>query len=51
VFTFLALLELLQNKSLLIFMGEGYNNFVLSTPEAAPEGSEEPNEENSEDAS
>jgi segregation and condensation protein A len=37
VFTFLALLELLQNRTLLIFMGEGFNNFVVSTPEAAPE--------------
>lgn len=37
VFTFLALLELLQNKTLLIFMGEGFNNFVICTPEAAPE--------------
>lgn len=36
VFTFLALLELLQNKTLLIFMGEGFNNFVICTPEAAP---------------
>ncbi len=51
VFTFLALLELLQNKSLLIFMGDGYNNFVISTPEAAPESSEEPNEESTGDAS
>jgi segregation and condensation protein A len=37
VFTFLALLELLQNKTLLIFMGEGFNNFVICTPEAAPQ--------------
>jgi segregation and condensation protein A len=37
VFTFLALLELLQNRTLLIFMGEGFNNFVISTPEAAPQ--------------
>jgi segregation and condensation protein A len=37
VFTFLALLELLQNRTLLIFVGDGYNNFVVSTPEAAPE--------------
>lgn len=37
VFTFLALLELLQNRTLLIYMGEGFNNFVVSTPEAAPE--------------
>ncbi len=36
VFTFLALLELLQNGTLLIFMDEGYNNFVVCTPEAAP---------------
>lgn len=37
VFTFLALLELLQNRTLFIFVGEGYNNFVISTPEAAPD--------------
>lgn len=37
VFTFLALLELLQNRVLLIFMTDGFNNFVISTPEAAPE--------------
>ncbi|MEP7263814.1 MAG: segregation/condensation protein A [Bacteroidota bacterium] len=37
VFTFLALLELLQNRMLVIFMSEGFNNFVVSTPEAAPE--------------
>lgn len=37
VFTFLALLDLLQSRILLIFLGEGFNNFVLSTPEAAPE--------------
>lgn len=37
VFTFLALLELLQNRNLVIFMSEGFNNFVVSTPEAAPE--------------
>lgn len=36
VFTFLALLELLQNRVLLIFLSEGYNNFVVCTPEAAP---------------
>lgn len=46
VFTFLALLELLQNKTLLIFMGEGFNNFVICTPEAAPEQeSTPPNDE------
>jgi segregation and condensation protein A len=45
VFTFLALLELLQNKTLLIFMGEGFNNFVICTPEAAPEQPENPAEE------
>ncbi|MBL7924134.1 MAG: segregation/condensation protein A [Bacteroidia bacterium] len=44
VFTFLALLELLQNRTLLIFMGEGFNNFVISTPEAAP-GNQAPSEE------
>ena len=37
VFTFLALLDLIQNRTLLIFMGEGFNNFVVSTLEAAPE--------------
>jgi segregation and condensation protein A len=37
VFTFLALLELLQNRMLYIFVGEGYNNFVISTPESAPD--------------
>ncbi len=37
VFTFLALLELLQNRTLLIFVGDGFNNFVISTPEAAPD--------------
>jgi len=37
VFTFLALLDLIQSRTLLIFMGEGFNNFVISTPEAAPE--------------
>lgn len=36
VFTFLALLELLQNRTFLIFVSEGYNNFVISTLEAAP---------------
>ena len=50
VFTFLALLELLQNKTLLIFMGEGYNSFVISTPEAAPESGEAQNEEPTGDA-
>ncbi|MFM9007096.1 MAG: segregation and condensation protein A [Bacteroidota bacterium] len=45
VFTFLALLELLQNKTLLIFMGEGYNSFVIATPESAPEPSEGPTED------
>lgn len=44
VFTFLALLELLQNKALLIFMGEGFNNFVICTPESVPEGAENPDE-------
>lgn len=48
VFTFLALLELLQNKALLIFMGEGFNNFVICTPEAAPQQPDQP--ENTEDA-
>ncbi len=38
VFTFLALLELLQSRIILIFMGEaGYNDFVICTPVAAPE--------------
>lgn len=37
VFTFLALLELLQTRTYLILVGEGYNNFVITTPEAAPE--------------
>jgi segregation and condensation protein A len=37
VFTFLALLDLIQSRTLLIFMGEGFNNFVVSTLEAAPE--------------
>jgi segregation and condensation protein A len=45
VFTFLALLELLQNKSLLIFLGEGVNNFVICTPEAAPEQAVPPAED------
>ena len=37
VYTFLALLELLQTRTLLIFVNEGYNNFVVCTPEAAPD--------------
>ncbi len=37
VYTFLALLELLQNRVYLIFMNEGFNNFVVCTPESAPE--------------
>jgi segregation and condensation protein A len=37
VFTFLALLELLQTRTYLILVGDGYNNFVITTPEAAPE--------------
>lgn len=45
VFTFLALLELLQNKSVLIFLGEGVNNFVICTPEAAPEQPQPPAED------
>ncbi len=45
VFTFLALLELLQNRVLLIFMGEGFNNFVICTPEAAPETQAPPEED------
>lgn len=45
VFTFLALLELLQNKTLLIFMGEGFNNFVICTPEAAPQQPDQSHEE------
>jgi segregation and condensation protein A len=35
VFNFLALLELLQNRTLLIFLGDGFNNFVICTPENA----------------
>jgi segregation and condensation protein A len=42
VFTFLALLELLQNRTYLIFVGEGFNNFVICTPESAPEQSSPP---------
>ena len=37
VFTFLALLELLQTRSCVIIVGDGFNSFVVSTPEAAPE--------------
>lgn len=37
VYTFLALLELLQNRVFLIFLSEGFNNFVVCTPEAAPQ--------------
>ena len=37
VYTFLALLELLQNRVYLIFLNEGFNNFVVCTPESAPE--------------
>jgi segregation and condensation protein A len=37
VYTFLALLELLQNRVFLIFVSEGFNNFVVCTPEAAPQ--------------
>lgn len=37
VYTFLALLELLQNRVFLIFISEGFNNFVVCTPEAAPQ--------------
>jgi segregation and condensation protein A len=37
VFTFLALLELLQNRVLVVLLGEGYNNFVVCTPESLPE--------------
>lgn len=46
VFTFLALLELLQNRMLYIFVGEGFNNFVISTPEAAPEKLPDPENAN-----
>ena len=46
VFTFLALLELLQNKMLYIFVGEGFNNFVISTPESAPEKLPDPEDAN-----
>lgn len=42
VFTFLALLELLQNRNCLIFVGDGYNNFVITTPEAAPANTSPP---------
>ena len=45
VYTFLALLELLQNRSLLIFMNEGFNNFVICTPESAPEPTATPEED------
>ena len=34
---FLALLELLQNRMVLIILGEGFNSFVVCTPESAPE--------------
>lgn len=37
VFNFLALLELLQNRMVLIILGEGFNSFVVCTPESAPE--------------
>jgi segregation and condensation protein A len=37
VYTFLALLELLQNRVFLIFLSEGFNNFVVCTPESAPQ--------------
>ncbi len=37
VFTFLALLELLQTRNIVIFLGEGFNSFVVSTTEAAPQ--------------
>lgn len=37
VFTFLALLELLQAGSIVISTGEGFNNFVVSSPEATPQ--------------
>lgn len=37
VFTFLALLELLQTRTVLIFLSEGFNSFIVSTPESAPE--------------
>ena len=46
VFTFLALLELLQNRVLHIFVGDGYNNFVISTPEASPEKQANPEDAN-----
>ena len=40
VFTFLALLELLQSRIIVIFMGEsGYNDFVICTLESAPQPS------------
>lgn len=37
VFNFLALLELLQTGTVLIVLGEGFNSFVVCTPESAPE--------------
>jgi segregation and condensation protein A len=37
VFTFLALLELLQNRMLVVVLGEGYNDFVVCTPDTAPQ--------------
>ena len=41
VFTFLALLELLQIGTVRIALGEGFNSFVVCTPESAP-GQEQP---------
>ena len=46
VFTFLALLELLQSMTILIFVGEGYNDFVITTPEAAPQQTADNNDAN-----
>ena len=45
VYTFLALLELLQNRVYLIFVEEGFNNFVVCTPESAPQQISEPEED------
>lgn len=47
VFTFLALLELLQSGIILVFFGEaGYNDFVICTPESAPKQHTENNDAN-----
>jgi len=36
IFTFLAVLELLQEQVIRITLGIGFNNFWLSEPEAEP---------------